>query len=68
MGLQYGNTIDEKLKQIEEIQNLKIDNQEILDNLIFVLNSRTLRDLKNNISEKILNLEKLEKELINLEV
>lgn len=68
MGLQYGNTIDEKLKQIEEIQNLKIDNQEILDNLIFVLNSRSLRDLKNNISEKILNLEKLEKELINLEV
>ena len=67
MNLQYGNTIDEKLKQIEEIQNLKIDNQEILDKLIFVLNSRSLKELKNNIDEKILKFERLKRELANLE-
>ena len=68
MNLQYGNTIDEKLKQIEEIQNLKIDNQEILDKLIFVLNSRSLKELKNNINEKILKFERLKRELVNLEI
>ena len=63
MKLEYGDTLEEKLKQIEEIRELKINNENLLNVFVLNLECKTLKDLKNMTKFKILKIEKIRDEL-----
>lgn len=66
--LDYGNSIEEKLKQIEILKNLEKNNKELLDYMVFELKYQTLKELKNGIEEKKAKIERLKNEVENLKV
>lgn len=63
MKLEYGDTLEEKLKQIEEIRELKINNENLLNVFVLKLECKTLKDLKNMTKFKILKIEEIRDEL-----
>lgn len=63
MRLNYGNTIEEKLKQIEEVKTLKESNEGVLNSLIFNLKCKNLNDLKRVINNKKIRIENLKAEI-----